>query len=57
MIDWRIDAVTFGNCNCDLNCPCQFELYPTQGHCNGFEIGKIETGISAISVSTGSASR
>ena len=44
MIDWRIDAVTFGNCNCDLNCPCQFELYPTQGHCHGFEIGEIETG-------------
>lgn len=44
MIDWHIEAVTFGNCNCDQNCPCQFELYPTQGHCRGLEIGKIEEG-------------
>lgn len=44
MIDWRIDAFTFGNCNCDFNCPCQFELYPTQGNCRGFEVGRIERG-------------
>jgi hypothetical protein len=44
MIDWRIDAFTFGNCNCDLNCPCQFELYPTQGNCRGHEVGRIERG-------------
>jgi len=44
LIDWHIEAVTFGNCNCDHNCPCQFELYPTQGHCRGLEIGKIERG-------------
>ena len=44
MIDWRIEAVTFGNCNCDLNCPCQFELDPTKGHCRGMEVGIIERG-------------
>ena len=44
MIDWRIEAVTFGNCNCDSNCPCQFELYPTQGNCRGLEIGRVERG-------------
>ena len=44
MIDWRIDAVNFSNCNCDSNCPCQFELYPTQGNCRGFEVGRIERG-------------
>jgi hypothetical protein len=44
MIDWRIEAVTFGNCNCDYNCPCQFELRPTHGHCRGFEVGHIEHG-------------
>ena len=44
MIDWRIEAVTFGNCNCDSNCPCQFELYPTQGNCRGLAIGRIERG-------------
>jgi hypothetical protein len=44
MIDWSVEAVTFGSCNCDYNCPCQFELLPTQGHCQGFEVGMIERG-------------
>ncbi|GGX89877.1 hypothetical protein GCM10007160_16610 [Litchfieldella qijiaojingensis] len=44
MIDWSIESVTFGNCNCDYNCPCQFELRPTQGNCRGFEVGRIEHG-------------
>lgn len=44
MVDWRIDAATFGNCNCDYGCPCQFELRPTHGHCQGFEVGRIEKG-------------
>lgn len=44
MIDWSIEAVTFGNCNCDYGCPCQFELRPTHGHCQGFEVGRIERG-------------
>lgn len=44
MIDWRIDAVSFGNCNCDYGCPCQFELLPTEGHCRGFEVAQIERG-------------
>ena len=44
MIDWSIEAITFGSCNCDYNCPCQFELRPTHEHCRGFEIGRIERG-------------
>lgn len=44
MIDWKIEAVTFGNCNCDYGCPCQFERRPSQGHCRGFEVGRIERG-------------
>jgi hypothetical protein len=44
MIDWNIEAVTFGNCNCDYGCPCQFELRPTHGECRGFEAGRIERG-------------
>ncbi len=44
MIDWSIEAITFGSCNCDYNCPCQFELRPTHGHCRGFEVGRIERG-------------
>lgn len=44
MIDWRIDAVSFGNCNCDYGCPCQFERRPSHGNCRGFEVGRIERG-------------
>ncbi|HET7715871.1 MAG TPA: DUF1326 domain-containing protein [Bauldia sp.] len=44
MIDWRIDAIAFSNCNCDYCCPCQFELRPTHDACRGFEVGRIERG-------------
>jgi hypothetical protein len=44
MIDWSIDAVSFGNCNCDYFCPCQFERRPDKGDCRGFEVARIERG-------------
>jgi hypothetical protein len=44
MIDWRIDAEAFSNCNCDYGCPCQFEQRPSKGNCRGFEVGRIERG-------------
>lgn len=44
MIDWYIEGVEFGNCNCDYGCPCQFEQRPTHGHCRGFEALRIATG-------------
>ena len=44
MIDWTLQAVSFGNCNCDYGCPCQFERPPSQGNCRGFEVGRIERG-------------
>ena len=44
MIDWSIEATSFGACNCDYGCPCQFELRPTKGHCRGFEVARIEQG-------------
>ena len=44
MVDWEIEAVSFGNCNCDYGCPCQFEQRPSRGHCRGFEVGRIERG-------------
>lgn len=43
-IDWRIDAVSFGNCNCDYACPCQFESLPSSGSCRGFEVFEINKG-------------
>jgi hypothetical protein len=44
VIEWEIEAVSFGNCNCDYGCPCQFEQRPSRGHCRGFEVGRIERG-------------
>jgi hypothetical protein len=44
MIDWSIEGASFGNCNCDYGCPCQFERRPSHGNCRGFEVGRIERG-------------
>jgi len=44
MIDWSIEGVEYGNCNCDYSCPCQFEAKPTRGDCRGFEVIQIERG-------------
>jgi len=44
-IDWYIEGVEFGSCNCDYACPCQFESRrPTHGHCRGFEVLRIDKG-------------
>jgi hypothetical protein len=44
MIDWYIEGVEFGVCNCDYSCPCQFESLPDKGHCSGFEAVRIDKG-------------
>lgn len=44
MIDWYVEGVTFGNCNCAYGCPCQFEALPTHGNCRGFEAMRIDKG-------------
>ena len=44
MVDWYVEGVEFGNCNCDYGCPCQFESRPTQGNCRGFEVVRIDKG-------------
>jgi len=43
-VDWYIEGVEFGSCNCDYGCPCQFESRPTEGHCRGFEVIRIDNG-------------
>jgi len=43
-IDWYIEGLEYGNCNCDYGCPCQFELRPTHGGCRGFEVLRIDKG-------------
>jgi len=44
MVDWYLDGISFGNCNCDYGCPCQFELRPTHGDCRGLEMARIDKG-------------
>jgi hypothetical protein len=42
--EWHLEAESFGNCNCDYSCPCQFELRPSQGNCRGIEALRITKG-------------
>lgn len=44
MIEWQVEGIEFGSCNCSYGCPCQFEALPTQGHCRGFEVLRIDRG-------------
>ena len=44
MVDWYVEGVEFGNCNCSYGCPCQFEALPTYGDCRGFEVLRIDKG-------------
>jgi hypothetical protein len=43
-VDWYVEGIEFGNCNCDYGCPCQFESRPTGGRCHGFEVVRIDKG-------------
>jgi hypothetical protein len=44
MVDWYVEGIAFGSCNCDYGCPCQFERRPTHGDCRGFEVVRIDKG-------------
>jgi hypothetical protein len=44
LVDWYVEGIEFGNCNCDYGCPCQFEARPTHGNCRGFEVVRIDKG-------------
>jgi hypothetical protein len=41
---WLIKSNTFGNCNCDANCGCQFNVPSTHGFCQFVEGGEIIDG-------------
>jgi hypothetical protein len=43
-VRWFVEGVSFGVCNCAYGCPCQFEALPTEGHCRGFEVVRIDRG-------------
>ncbi len=44
MIPWSIKGDSYGSCNCDHACPCQFEGRPTHGNCMGFEAFYVREG-------------
>lgn len=44
MIPWSIKGESYGSCNCDHSCPCQFESLPTHGSCMGFEAFEVQEG-------------
>jgi hypothetical protein len=35
---------TFGPCNCDWGCPCNFDAPPTYGHCDGVYVWAVREG-------------
>ena len=41
---WTVKSNTFGSCNCDANCGCQFNLPSTYGFCQFVEGGEIVEG-------------
>ena len=44
MIEWRIKAREFANCNCSYGCPCQFNAPPTHGNCQAILAVAIDEG-------------
>ena len=41
---WRFKSETYDNCNCAMNCGCQFNLPSTHGYCQSAFIGHIVEG-------------
>lgn len=44
MIEWYLRGNSFGNCNCDHACPCQFEGLPTHGNCEAMGVTEVAQG-------------
>ena len=44
---WKLETEYIQSCNCDYGCPCNFNAYPTRGHCEallGFNVRKGSVG-------------
>jgi len=41
---WLFKSESYGNCNCQINCGCQFYLPSTHGYCQSAYIGHIVGG-------------
>jgi len=44
LVDWSIEGLEFGSCNCSWGCPCQFNGAPTQGNCRAHTFVQIDKG-------------
>jgi len=42
--EWYMEGPWYKNCNCDPGCPCDFNQYPTHGHCEGMVAMRIDKG-------------
>jgi hypothetical protein len=45
MVDWYVHARSYGNCNCDHACPCQFEGLPNDGFCQAIGAFQVDEGV------------
>lgn len=41
---WTMDGANFGSCNCDWGCPCNFNVAPSYGHCDGIYVFSVREG-------------
>lgn len=41
---WRFKSETYDNCNCEINCGCQFNLPSTHGYCQSAFVGELVDG-------------
>ncbi len=40
----HVKGEELASCNCSWGCPCQFNAAPTQGHCRGVVMYRVEEG-------------
>ena len=41
---WEFKSRTYDNCNCAINCGCQFNLPSTHGYCQSAYVGTVDEG-------------
>ena len=44
MESWSMKGSIFGSCNCDWGCPCNFDVAPSYGHCDGVYVFSVKEG-------------
>lgn len=43
-VEWAMQGIEYGHCNCNVGCPCQFNALPSHGHCRAHSFFEIERG-------------